>query len=53
MNRHLVLLLILCAPSSGWAQPPNSFSRREAEYYVAAYAHHYSVSVPLVRAIVG
>ena len=26
--------------------------RREAEYYVAAYAQHYRVPVPLVRAVV-
>ena len=36
-------------PAARRRQPPK---RREAEYYVAAYAQHYRVPVPLVRAVV-
>jgi soluble lytic murein transglycosylase-like protein len=39
----------LCAQSRKPAHPQN---RREAEYYASAYARHYQVPVPLVRAII-
>ena len=48
-NAGLFLILIsgcsLCASAS-------DESRREAEYYVAAYAQHYNVPVEFVRAVV-
>jgi hypothetical protein len=49
MNCLGCLLLVLCAATS-WAQTSTGPKRREAEYYVAAYAQHYRVPVPLVRA---
>jgi soluble lytic murein transglycosylase-like protein len=52
MNRGSSVAVILCAVSSCWARPPKPATRLEAEYYVAAYAQHYRVPVPLVRAIV-
>jgi len=42
----LVLSVAAC-----WAQSQTE-TRREAEYYVAAYAHHYGVPLGFVRAIV-
>ena len=45
------LFLILISARSCWAGPSNE-SRREAEYYVIAYAQHYNVPVEFVRAIV-
>jgi soluble lytic murein transglycosylase-like protein len=45
------LLLAICAATS-WAQTSTGRTRLESEYYVAAYAHHYRVPVPLVRAVV-
>jgi soluble lytic murein transglycosylase-like protein len=51
MNRLGWVLLVLCAATS-WAQTSTGPKRREAEYYVAAYAQHYQVPVPLVRAVV-
>lgn len=51
MNRLGCFLLVICAGSS-WAQTSTSPKRREAEYYVAAYAQHYRVPVPLARAVV-
>lgn len=51
MNRLGCFLLLICAATS-WAQNPTGPKRREAEYYVAAYAQHYRVPVPLVRAVV-
>jgi soluble lytic murein transglycosylase-like protein len=50
MNCFGCLLLVICAATS-WAQM-STRKRREAEYYVAAYAQHYRVPVPLVRAVV-
>lgn len=52
MRRALFLLLMICAVSSSWAQPRQYAARPEAEYFVATYAQHYRVPVPLVRAIV-
>jgi soluble lytic murein transglycosylase-like protein len=45
------LLLVLISACSCWAMSGNE-TRREAEYYVAAYAEHYNVPVELVRAVV-
>jgi soluble lytic murein transglycosylase-like protein len=51
MNYLGCVLLVLCAATS-WAQMSTEPKRLEAEYYVAAYAQHYRVPVPLVRAVV-
>lgn len=51
MNWFGCLLLVICAATSS-AQTSTGPKRREAEYYVAAYAQHYRVPVPLVRAVV-
>ena len=51
MNCFGCLLLVICAATS-WSQTSTGPKRREAEYYVAAYAQHYRVPVPLVRAVV-
>lgn len=45
------LLLMLSLVSTGFAATAAE-SRREAEYYVAAYAQHYRLPVEFVRAIV-
>ena len=45
----LMLLITTCAAS---ALAPGDESRREAEYYVAAYAQHYQLPVEFVRALV-
>jgi soluble lytic murein transglycosylase-like protein len=52
MKQVLALLLVSCAVTSCSAQAARPTSRSESEYYVAAYADHYRVPVPLVRAIV-
>jgi soluble lytic murein transglycosylase-like protein len=53
MKRNFVPTLLLFAAASVSAQsPPKSPAHPEAEYYVTAYAEHYRVPVPLVRAIV-
>ena len=52
MRRALFLLLMICAVSSCWAQSRQYAARPESEYFVATYAQHYRVPVPLVRAIV-
>jgi len=44
-------LMILALATPGWAAS-GSGDRREAEYYVAAYAQHYRVPVEFVRALV-
>jgi soluble lytic murein transglycosylase-like protein len=51
MNYFGCLLVVICAATS-WAQTSTGPKRREAEYYVATYAQHYRVPVPLVRAVV-
>jgi soluble lytic murein transglycosylase-like protein len=51
MNWLGSLLLVIFATTS-WAQMSTSPKRQESEYYVAAYAQHYRVPVPLVRAVV-
>jgi soluble lytic murein transglycosylase-like protein len=52
MRRVLILPLVICAVSSCLAESRQHATRPEAEYFVAAYAQHYRVPVPLVRAIV-
>jgi soluble lytic murein transglycosylase-like protein len=45
------LLLLFSANLLGWACTTQD-SRKEAEYYVAAYARHYGVPVDFVRAVI-
>src|SRR5437763_8077866 len=52
MKQVFALLLIICAITSCSAQAAKPTTRPESEYYVAAYAQHYRVPVPLVRAVV-
>jgi soluble lytic murein transglycosylase-like protein len=52
MKQVFALLLVSCAVTICSAQAARSTSRSESEYYVAAYAQHYRVPVPLVRAVV-
>jgi soluble lytic murein transglycosylase-like protein len=52
MKQVFASLLIISAVTSCSAQAARPTSRPESEYYVAAYAEHYRVPVPLVRAIV-
>ena len=52
MKSALVSALLLSSLSFCSAQSGRSPARLEAEYYVSAYANHYRVPVPLVRAII-
>jgi soluble lytic murein transglycosylase-like protein len=53
MKRTGALALLIFVAGSVWAQSPRkSPTHREAEYYVTAYAQHYQVPLPLVRAII-
>jgi soluble lytic murein transglycosylase-like protein len=52
VRRVLILPLMVCVVSSCLAESSRHATRPEAEYFVAAYAQHYRVPVPLVRAIV-
>lgn len=53
MKSALIVGQMLFAISICWARSVRSDdARREAEYYVIAYSHHYRVPVALVRAIV-
>ncbi len=52
MKPVLILVQVLSAISNCWAQSPRPQARLEAEYYIAAYAQHYRVTIALVRAIV-
>jgi soluble lytic murein transglycosylase-like protein len=53
MKRNFGLTFLLLVAVSAWAQSPQkSAVHPEAEYYVEAYAQHYRVPVPLVRAVV-
>jgi soluble lytic murein transglycosylase-like protein len=52
MKPALILAYVLFAISICQAQVLTPEARREAEYYVAAYARHYQVPIALVRAIV-
>jgi len=45
------LLLLLFANLQCWARTTQN-SRKEAEYYVAAYARHYGVPIDFVRAVI-
>jgi soluble lytic murein transglycosylase-like protein len=51
MKQVFASLVIICAITSCSAQAAKP-TRPESEYYVAAYADHYRVPIPLVRAIV-
>ena len=51
LRRRLLYLITIFAATSGWAADSGD-ARREAEYYVAAYAQHYHVPVEFVRAVV-
>jgi soluble lytic murein transglycosylase-like protein len=48
----LIVVEMLYAISSAWAQSCRAPGRIEAEYYVTAYAQHYQVPIALARAIV-
>jgi soluble lytic murein transglycosylase-like protein len=52
MRSILIAAQMLCAISICWPQSGSGATRREAEYYVAAYAKHYRVPIALTRAIV-
>jgi soluble lytic murein transglycosylase-like protein len=52
MKPAILSVLLMLAGANSWARPPKSAVRAEAEYYVEAYARHYRVPVPLVRAVV-
>jgi soluble lytic murein transglycosylase len=52
VSRTFFCALVICTVSSCWAESSQQTVRPEAEYFVAAYAQHYRVPVPLVRAIV-
>ncbi len=52
MSKSLYAVLFTCGVLSCHAQPSQTSSRGEAEYYVEAYARHYGVPVGFVRAIV-
>ena len=47
-----VLLFLILISASSCSAGPSDESRREAEYYVIAYAQHYNVPVEFVRAVV-
>src|ERR1043166_2008054 len=53
-RKWTILTLVLTLAVRSWATTPNepNPSKREAEYYVAAYAQHYRVPLEFVRAIV-
>ena len=52
MRRVLILPLMIYAVSGCFAESHQHTKRPEAEYFAAAYAQHYRVPVPLVRAVV-
>jgi soluble lytic murein transglycosylase-like protein len=52
MNRCSCLALLVCSVLNPGAQSQQTADRREAEYYVGAYAAHYNVPVRFVRALV-
>jgi soluble lytic murein transglycosylase-like protein len=52
MKSIVVVAQMLCAISICGAQSGTRTTRTAAEYYVAAYAKHYRVPIPLTRAIV-
>ena len=52
MKRVLILPLMIYAVSGCFAESHKRANRPEAEYFTDAYAQHYRVPVPFVRAIV-
>jgi soluble lytic murein transglycosylase-like protein len=52
MNCRCCVFFVFGFVLTGWSQTTNPRARQEAEYYVFAYAQHYRVPVPLVRAVV-
>ena len=50
--RGCIFLIVLGFALTGWSQTTKLKARQEAEYYVLAYAQHYRVPVPLVRAVI-
>lgn len=52
MSTCFCFALFACGVLCCQAQPPRTPTRLEAEYYLAAYAHHYGVPVEFARAIV-
>jgi soluble lytic murein transglycosylase len=52
MKSAFIVVGMLCATLTGWAQSGRAPARSEAEYYVKAYAQHYRVPIALARAIV-
>ena len=52
MSTYLCFVLFACGVLCCQAQTPRTNTRLEAEYYVAAYAHHYGVPAEFARAIV-
>jgi soluble lytic murein transglycosylase-like protein len=52
MRRIFILPLMIYSVCSCLAESRQHATRPESEYFVAAYAQHYRVPVPLVRAIV-
>jgi soluble lytic murein transglycosylase-like protein len=50
--RGCIFLIVLGFALTSWSQTTKPTARQEAEYYVFAYAQHYRVPVPLVRAVV-
>jgi soluble lytic murein transglycosylase len=52
MKPALIVAQVLSQFRFAGRNRPRHRTRTEAEYYVAAYAHHYKVPVALVRAIV-
>jgi soluble lytic murein transglycosylase-like protein len=52
MRRLFASVLMACVVTSCAAQGSKPTTKPASEYYVAAYAAHYRVPIPLVRAIV-
>ena len=48
----LIAAQMFCSLPVCWAQSGRVPARLEAEYYVSAYAQHYRVPIPLVRAVI-
>lgn len=52
MNCRCCVFFVFGFALMSWSQTTNPRARQEAEYYVFAYAQHYRVPAPLVRAVV-
>ena len=50
--RGCVFFIVFGFALTSWSQATRPTARQEAEYYVFAYAQHYRIPVPLVRAVV-